>query len=511
MDSIQKYYYDTELVRQLWCRINEQWTDKWAKDFGGTQLILDELESKDKFYNALKADIFSTIQAQKGEKIAKEYIIEKDTIENHLKNYRQQVVENNLPKPFLRDKSRNAYAYYLGYQDGYRAYTKLFEFENLRKQYQAIPVVEKSLTIVNQVYIPIIWQNSEGNTSLEIIATTDTQIQLNPPKATLLSVFCRLAMITFFAFMTLSDVPYKPNASFEIVNSKQKYVAPTTVVLKYQLDNEVTNEDSICWGNSIAANYLRLATEVLKEKQATLSYYYEFPNVYPIMLFRGKDTVCKKIVYVGTNDWLCFAKRPKLEQDSFLKPLRFEKRIDFVKKGVMHLPKPIGYPLSNINFYNFKDFGVEASSFTLETRLKNTLADGGEPEYDCTIWVYDEQGNKITANFLSQGAFYYSFVDVGNKRINAKNTGGFEEFGIDLSYFRTIKMTVKNNILSFNIDGKDFKQTFKCSGKIGKIKGLRFSFKGHGTMDFVKLYDGKQQLQYEDNFDDGFVALRKQL
>ena len=41
LSQFQKYYYDTELIRQLWCKINEEWAEKWAAEFGGTSLILD--------------------------------------------------------------------------------------------------------------------------------------------------------------------------------------------------------------------------------------------------------------------------------------------------------------------------------------------------------------------------------------------------------------------------------------------------------------------------------------
>ncbi len=71
MKNLAYYYYDTELLRQLWCKLNEEWTAKWAIDFGGEALVLDKLQSKDQFYRALQSDIFAVVRKQKGERIAK--------------------------------------------------------------------------------------------------------------------------------------------------------------------------------------------------------------------------------------------------------------------------------------------------------------------------------------------------------------------------------------------------------------------------------------------------------
>ncbi|MFM7854696.1 MAG: hypothetical protein ACKO96_22910, partial [Flammeovirgaceae bacterium] len=71
LTSYQKYIYDLELLRRLYVKINAEWSDKWAADFGGQALVLENLLSKDKFYDALKADIFLSIEKSKGLKIAK--------------------------------------------------------------------------------------------------------------------------------------------------------------------------------------------------------------------------------------------------------------------------------------------------------------------------------------------------------------------------------------------------------------------------------------------------------
>jgi hypothetical protein len=38
-------------------------------------------------------------------------------------------------------------------------------------------------------------------------------------------------------------------------------------------------------------------------------------------------------------------------------------------------------------------------------------------------------------------------------------------------------------------------------GKVGNIAGIYLSFKGSGSVDWVKLYDANNTLVYEEDFD----------
>jgi hypothetical protein len=62
-----------------------------------------------------------------------------------------------------------------------------------------------------------------------------------------------------------------------------------------------------------------------------------------------------------------------------------------------------------------------------------------------------------------------------------------------------MKIVINNNEASF-INNSDTIYTTNYNHLLGMIKGIRFVTKGSGVFDYVRLYDNRGKLLFDDNF-----------
>lgn len=71
----------------------------------------------------------------------------------------------------------------------------------------------------------------------------------------------------------------------------------------------------------------------------------------------------------------------------------------------------------------------------------------------------------------------------------------------DVSDWRVLEIRVRNKSAEVFLEGKKIYST-KFKNNVGQIKGLKYIFKGSGAVDYVRLYNERNALVYEDNFDE---------
>ncbi len=527
LSQVQKYYYDTELIRQLWCKINEEWAEKWATDFGGISLILDELNSKDKFYDKLRADIFEIIKAIKGERIAKNYIIEKDTIENHLKNDKQQIT-NTKSKGFLSDKSRNAYCYYLEYEAGYGAYTKLFDFETLRNQYQAIPTFSKELMVQPKPsQISLVVMDKETNKVIRIIGKGENNVmkggliilkdKIIKPAGKVGLLFLIYYIVTFayqyyqtlplFTEKQLADVKFTKVFSTNSINKATVQYAFDVRSLGLNPEKD-TVRIYTGYNYTNSPNYHIIKSAKLLDTLRAFSHWK--PDIDTARLFVKGKIIAKIPLLIPTNkkfigwgkgqavDW--FDRLVNLEQLS--------------TKGTAHIPRDSLEPKIRKSYYteficiDTFNFNIDTCTFTY--RAKNPDQTAINPN-DINFYINDLQ--ELNQNMQDDGAlsqhfgFNYIASATNVEYLYQVNTQGYvgkklAKFGAKMqanrNEYKEFRIEFRYPTVRIYVDNELYEET-QYTKPLGKLYKMALLFKGSGMVDWVKI-TGKsgKELYFED-------------
>ena len=80
-------------------------------------------------------------------------------------------------------------------------------------------------------------------------------------------------------------------------------------------------------------------------------------------------------------------------------------------------------------------------------------------------------------------------------------TNDLSSFGCEISTWKKFSGIIKNNIIKVFIDNKEVYQ-IKYNTKLGTIKGWHYFFKGTGAVKHLQLSDLKNNLIYDENFNE---------
>lgn len=182
------------------------------------------------------------------------------------------------------------------------------------------------------------------------------------------------------------------------------------------------------------------------------------------------------------------------------------------------------------------DFSVSADAFTLEARIKNPASEGGINCLQTTTGVMTNNSSAgVIANFKVVNCFPDSFIGIAPPTLpmippfttpaglltargarisssypihdystavdSASGVSKDSNFASDFSDWRVVKLKVANKTIRLFYDGTEILST-PYTQDFGQITGLRQSFIGSGSMDWIKLYDGTDKLVYQEDFNE---------
>ena len=145
----------------------------------------------------------------------------------------------------------------------------------------------------------------------------------------------------------------------------------------------------------------------------------------------------------------------------------------------------------------YKDFNVSGDSCLFEVRYRNSPEIGGISCYDVEFRIVGENG-LASVMLVQKGCYRWSEITVGEKHLNGKYSD-LSFLSADLSSWNTMKIVINNNEASF-INNSDTIYTTDYNQLLGMIKGIRFVTKGSGAFDYVRLYNNRGELLFDDNF-----------
>jgi hypothetical protein len=267
---------------------------------------------------------------------------------------------------------------------------------------------------------------------------------------------------------------------------------PNSVVFNY--DATKSPYDSVIiqqsWDRHLQAKVSK------NDHQHTSIYYY--PDYYKAKLIVGNRIVSMHRLLIKSKGWL-----PAVTQSPV--PVYFPKE-EAIANGKMSLSiekiqaknvklQPV---TPDVLYANVRDFGeIYSDSFVFETSVKNDYKEGAAICQLSKIYILCE-GTAIFIPLCSKGCISSLDLLFTNYYASGKHQD-LSAFGVDFSSF------VKVRIESANRKAKIFvndKLVYNVSEDIikAKIIGIDYTFQGTGSVDYVKLTNGK--VNYEDDFND---------
>jgi hypothetical protein len=265
---------------------------------------------------------------------------------------------------------------------------------------------------------------------------------------------------------------------------------PNSVIFSYDATKAPT--DSVIIQQSWDKN---LQVKVSKfEHQHTSIYYY--PDYFKAKLIVAGKVVSMHRLLITTDGWL-----PIVTQSPV--PVYFGKD-DIMGSGKMSLPIEkiqsrnikLQPTTPHVVYTNVRNFGeIYSDDFVFETSLKNDYREGAAICQQTTVYLLCE-GTAIAIPLCVKGCISNIDLLFTNFSISGKQAD-LSSFGVDFNSFVKVRVESKNRKANIFINDK-LVYTVKKDVIKAKIIGMYLSFQGTGSVDYVKLTNGK--VNYEDDF-----------
>jgi hypothetical protein len=501
--QLKNKLYLFELREQLLQKLIDDWPSKWVQDFDEFQNF-EIIKSKNAFLEALLLDIEQNIYSKlNGD--SKKYLFSKDFLRRFIFEYAGKEVR-------IQSHSRTAIAIYLGYNNWEHFIEKNPDLES-----QPINI---NYVNVQESFLPSFLKR-------EVIHLPESDfIKYNEIKQKskiikyLAGILGMLAasVCVFYSIKWWQNRPFSisdlAKVKFEVIKTVGTY--PQAVRFRFDISalpniNSVEVETGV--GTILAnANYL---AEYLNSNNLvdTLSQTYFYPGIYKVHLLANKKIIktLNHIVYSKPNKWTSWGYGVAYEKD-WITNISTNK--SYINNGVVHfdpaeLPTDIKNEtdLRNAVHVLTKNFGVGLDSLQIEARMKNPENEGGESCYDMHILVSDKNFNSISAKFTMEGCTDFASLMAGKSyfRIQTKDSKNIDldNFGVNQDEWNVFKLVVKGKNLTVYVNKKlAFKGNFETKQALNELIDTRISFKGAGSIDWVKIansYTGK--IIYQTDFD----------
>jgi hypothetical protein len=238
-----------------------------------------------------------------------------------------------------------------------------------------------------------------------------------------------------------------------------------------------------------------LQVKVSKYQHQHTSIYY-YPDYYKAKLIVGGKIVSMHRLLIKSNGWL-----PIVTQSPV--PVYFSKE-DVMINGKMALPvekiqaRNIKMQPSppTVMYSNVRDFGeIYSDNFVFETSVKDDYHEGAAVCQQTKLYILCE-GTAVGIPLCSKGCI--SNIDLlFTNFYTSGQQADLSAFGVDFNSFVKVRVESKNRKANIFINDK-LVYTVNHDIIKSKIIGFDFQFQGTGSVDYVKLSNGK--VNYEDDF-----------
>ena len=276
---------------------------------------------------------------------------------------------------------------------------------------------------------------------------------------------------------------------------------PNTVIFQYDISCIDTDSVHIqqSWNE-------RQRTPLSRDNHYYTSVYY-YPGFHRAKLVVEDKVIKQHNVHITTDGWLAIVQTRTHTQIPIYIPNSdiMDGRRLYVSPEILKSNKidPTDEEYG-VRFYHVRDFGpLDGDNFTLETCIKNDLAEGGLVGQYCNLVVMNVNGRHIIPLTIPGcvGNVNVKFMDA----LIRGRENDLSMFGCDMSEWNTLKCEVKDRLVKIFLNGSLIYQ-LSYENPAGRIIGLNYGFYGCGAIDFIRLWDVNQQLIFEDEFTDESIS-----
>jgi len=244
--------------------------------------------------------------------------------------------------------------------------------------------------------------------------------------------------------------------------------------------------------------------ELLDKNLKLINHCFESPGYFNVKLSAKGKVIGSAKVHVLSEGWTSyFFNNDNFIQRKFIFGL--ENRVKgTVNDGMLYISpadlNKAGFNGNNVYYLEhmlYKDFHVSADSCILEVRYRNSSEIGGISCYDVEFRIIGETG-MASVILVQKGCYRWSEITIGEKYLNGKYND-LSYLSADLLSWNTMKIQLNQNN-AYIINNSDTIFTTSYKQLIGQIKGIRFVTKGSGAFDYVRLFNSRNELLFDDNF-----------
>lgn len=297
-----------------------------------------------------------------------------------------------------------------------------------------------------------------------------------------------IAALTVLVIFINRDKP-KPNP--DVIDSDYKFTSkkvvseglPNSVIFNYDATKSPYDSAIIqqSWDRNLQVKVSK------KQHQHTCIYYY--PDYYKAKLIVGGRIVSMHRLLIKTDGWLpLVAQKPVpvyYDKNDAIANGKMSLSIDKIKaRNINMQPEP-----PTVIFANVRDFGeIYSNDFTFDTFLKNDYREGAAVCQLTKVYLLCE-GTAIYIPLSAKGCVSTLDMLFTNFYASGKQED-LSAFGVDFNTPVKLRIESKNGKANILLDDKVV-YTVKHDIIKSKIIGIYFSFQGTGTVNYMKLSNGK--------------------
>lgn len=237
-----------------------------------------------------------------------------------------------------------------------------------------------------------------------------------------------------------------------------------------------------------------------KKGLGSYSHVYSNPGIFQVKVFSNKDLVAQKAVLISSGGWKANL-HPKTKKETQIKYT--------IKNGCLGIDKAsLALKMPDVNkrfytsFYMYKEMGVDGDNFQLSTRLKNT-SDGilnKDKGVFLRLWGEKDYHMIQIANAFRKLEIFNRYSDVILDSIRTSKTQ-FQKFTKETEDWFNLSVKVKEKRIQIFFNEEKLVDTLYTK-PIGDLMGLETSFVGTGEVDFIRIFDKKNNAVMREEFEE---------
>ena len=306
---------------------------------------------------------------------------------------------------------------------------------------------------------------------------------------------------SFTSIDNVQKVEIPENFVFEVSKAPDAGI-PQTVMIDIDISGFIV--DSLYLVESS-----RKRKEYLSKNQKRHPYFCALPGSQSVTLM-FKDQVIKKLeFYVQTDGWQAVTSNKNKGSDkhwmvnlpTFLPASPIEDGSLTITKATLSKHNVEVHDNLWTSFYNFTDLGIDADNYSMTTRIKNSFEDGATTCQLAVCSIATEKGLHEVW-LVAPGCSKFTHLLFGSGSMLDNKVVDLSGFEVDMNKWQDLAWKVKDKSVEVFLNGKEvYKAKYKTS--LGKIKGLKYQFKGAGgKVDYLRLRDNEGKLLYQNEFDE---------